>query len=439
MVPSARAITVRPPTLIRGRAPARDVLPNGLVAIAQQNVAAPAVALNLSFCAGSFHDPVTLPGLSYLASLVIDRGTPRRSADAIAEELDDRGVSLRVSVTRHSLALSCTCLSEDFRDLLSLLADIVTNADFPADEIRKRRAEAVTAVRQDADSTATRAVESLMTLLYGADHPYARPARGTVSSLEAITREDIVRLHANHIVPSGSRIVVAGDVDPSLAIDEVSRLFGGWQGPRVEPDVVAPPAAPRGRRLDVIPMPGKAQSDIGYGFTAIRRLDPRYHAYWLMNNVLGQFGLGGRLADNIRERQGMAYYAFSVLDGNVGEGPLVIRAGVDPANVDRTIEAIDTEVRTLAERGPTSDELEASRDALIGSIPRMLETNEGITDFLQTAEFFGLGLDYDRQLPELFGAVTIEEVWQAAREILDIDNAAVTLAGPVDYQGNPKS
>lgn len=426
-----------PPTLARGLSPVRDVLPNRLVAIGQQNVAAPAVAITVALCAGSFRDPETLPGLAYLTSLVIDRGTHFRSADAIAEELDDRGVSLRVSTSRHTVTIGCTCLSEDFKDVLSLIADVVMNPAFPPDEIRKRRAEAMTAVRQDADSTARRAVESLMTLLYGSDHPYARPARGTVASLEAVGREDVIRFHAHNIVPAGSRVVVAGDVDPSLAIDEVSRLFGSWRAPAIEPDVVPPPAAPGGRRLDLIPMPGKSQSDIAYGFTAIRRLDPRYYAYWLMNNVLGQFGLGGRLADNIRERQGMAYYAFSVLDGTVGEGPLVIRAGVEPANVDRTIEAIDTEVQSLAEEGPTNEELEASRDALIGSIPRMLETNEGIADFLQTAEFFGLGLDYDRQLPELLGAVTLADVRQAARDILRTDNAAVAVAGPVDTDQQP--
>ena len=74
----------------------------------------------------------------------------------------------------------------------------------------------------------------------------------------------------------------------------------------------------------------------------------------MMNNILGQFGLGGRLADNIRERQGMAYYAFSSFDPTVGEGPLVVRAGVDPKNVDRAIAAIDAEVRQLGEQGPTA-------------------------------------------------------------------------------------
>ncbi len=104
-------------------------------------------------------------------------------------------------------------------------------------------------------------------------------------------------------------------------------------------------------------MPGKAQADIAYGFNTIRRLDPRYYAYWMMNNVLGQFGLGGRLADNIRERQGMAYYIYSTFDPSVGEGPLLVRAGVDPVNVGRTLDAIDEEVRALAAGGPTPAEV----------------------------------------------------------------------------------
>ncbi len=152
--------------------------------------------------------------------------------------------------------------------------------------------------------------------------------------------------------------------------------------------------------------------------------------YWLLNHILGEFGLGGRLADNIRERQGMAYYAFSALDASVGEGQLVVRAGVDPNNVPRTIDAIDTEVLALATDGPSAIELDESQDALIGSIPRMLETNEGIADFLQTAEFFGLGLDYDRRLPELLRAVTLDDVARAARELLDVNRAAIAIAGP---------
>jgi zinc protease len=210
-----------------------------------------------------------------------------------------------------------------------------------------------------------------------------------------------------------------------------SAVFDDWHGSASLDLTVPPPPARRIRAVRSRRMPGKSQADVAYGFTTVRRCDPRYFAYSLMNNVLGQFGLGGRLADNIRERQGMAYYAYSTLDPTIGESPLIIRAGVDPVNVARTIAAIDAEVERLHRQGPTGDEVEESRESLIGAIPRMLETNEGIAEFLLHIDQFGLGLDYDRRLPGLLREVTMNDVREAAAEALDPSRAAVAVAGPV--------
>ena len=164
-------------------------------------------------------------------------------------------------------------------------------------------------------------------------------------------------------------------------------------------------------------MMNKSQADIAYGFNTISRRDPAYYAFSLMNNVLGQYAMGGRLGDNIRERQGMAYYVFSAFEPNLGEGPLVIRAGVNPANVDRTIAAIDDEVRRMADLGLTAEELAASKRYLIGSMPRMLETNAGIAAFLLSCEQFGLGMDHDARLPALLDAVTLDEANALAQPV----------------------
>jgi zinc protease len=151
--------------------------------------------------------------------------------------------------------------------------------------------------------------------------------------------------------------------------------------------------------------------------------------------VLGQYALGGRLGDNIRERQGMAYYVFSSFEANVAEGPLVIRAGVNPANVERTVRAIDDEVERMARDGVTPEELADSKRYLIGSMPRTLETNGGIASFLHDADYFGLGLDYDRRLPALVEAVTLDEVNDLARTFLSSDRAAIWVAGPPAREG----
>jgi zinc protease len=420
-------------TLTRGLAPARAVLSNHAVVIAQETAMTPAVTISAAFRAGSVHEPAELPGLSYLTGRVIDRGTERRTASDIAQELDDRGVSLRVSTNRHGLTLSCTCLAEDFDDVLDIVLDVARGPVFPEEEISKRRAEAITAVRQDEDNPAVRAVEGLLGLLYGPTHPYGRSVKGTSASLEHMGRREIARFHAERIRPSALTLVVVGDVDPERAIELSRGQLESWEAERVRsveiPSVEA--AAGRCQRpVAVIPMAGKSQSDIAYGFTTIRRLDPRYYAYWMMNNILGQFGLGGRLADNIRERQGMAYYAFSSFDPAPAEAPLIIRAGVDPRNVERAIAAIDHEVATLGSEGPTEPEMKETREFLVGSIPRLLETNQSIASFLQLVEEFGLGLDFDQRLPGLLRAVTIDDVRSAAGEVLQTDRAAVSIAGP---------
>jgi zinc protease len=225
-------------------------------------------------------------------------------------------------------------------------------------------------------------------------------------------------------------VVIVGDVRAADAVARLAAALDGWNavaGP--ERDVPRVPLH-SARQQATIEMPDKPQSDIAYGFTSISRLDPTYCHHWVMNNILGQFGLGGRLAENIRERQGMAYYAFSSFDPSLGPGPLVIRAGVDPANVERAVAAIDTEVGSLGRDGVTERELLETRQFLIGSIPRLLETNQSIATFLQTAEFFGLGLDYDRRLPGLLHAVTLEDVNAAAASVLRPERACIATAGP---------
>ena len=115
----------------RGLSPVRTILPNGAVVIVQETSVTPAVTINATFLAGSLYEPGELTGLAYLMGRVIDRGTERRPAEVIAEELDERGVSLRVTTTRHAMALSCTCLSEDFDAVLAIVMDVARRPTFP--------------------------------------------------------------------------------------------------------------------------------------------------------------------------------------------------------------------------------------------------------------------------------------------------------------------
>jgi zinc protease len=414
----------------RGLAASRNVLENGTVIISKEAHTVPAVTIQVSLKAGSIYESDDQLGLSHLTSRTLDRGTARKSSDDIAEALDARGVSLSLSANRHVMTVSCTCLAEDFEPMVELIGEIVMEPQFPDDEIAKRKGELLNSIRQDEDSPAAQAVQAMFAMLYPDGHPYGRPAKGRAETVSRLDRTALQSFHQSRFAPSALTVIVVGDVDTTRAAVVSGRVFGGWQAPAPEEVSLAHPPAAASRRERVIPMMNKAQADIAYGFTTIVRSDPSYYAYTLMNNALGQYGIGGRLGDNIREKQGMAYYVFSSFDANVVEGPLFVRAGVNPANVERAISAIDDEIRRMAAEGMTPEELADCKQYLIGSIPRMLETNQAIAAFLHTAEFFGLGLDHDLRLPALLDSVTLDDVNLAARRTLDPNRAGVVVAGP---------
>jgi zinc protease len=417
---------------VPGLSPSRQILANGLTVLSKRTSVTPAVHINVHIRAGALLDPPGLAGVAHFLSKTLDRGTTTLTADQIAEELDSRGVSLAMAVTRQTLSLTCTCLVEDFEAVLALIAGMVREPAFPPAEVESRRREVVTLIRQDEDNPAVVAVHALMEALYGGAHPYGRRVRGTVETVERIDRSVLTRFHQSHVTPSRVSLALVGDVDAQRALDAAAASFGTWSSSPVVP-AQPPDARPATtRRIRVVPMMNKAQADIAYGFISIARDDPAYYTYSLMNNIMGEYSLGGRLGDSIRERQGMAYYVYSSLDANRIPGPLIIRAGVNASNVERAVASIDTELKGLLADGPTEQELKDSKLYLVGSLPRTLETNAGIAAFLQTAEFFNLGLDYDVRVPGLLQAVTRDEVHEAARRAVDPSRATVVVAGPYD-------
>ena len=421
-----------------GLNPTRQILANGVTVIAKANHTTPAVSLLVGVRAGAYSDPPDREGTAALCARVLDRGTVTRPADVIADELDGRGASLSVMTGRHQMAISATCLSEDFGAVLTLAADIARHPAFPDAEVTTRRADLITSIRQDEDNPAPMAADAFAQALYGS-HPYARKVRGSVATVESIRRQDLVRFYQKGVGPHATTVVVVGDIAEDAAVAAIARVFGDWSaggdkpglsGPGPDAALVPDAIASTGRRLVSVPMMNKAQADLAYGFVGIRRSNPDYSVYSVMNNALGQYAIGGRLGDSIRERQGMAYYVFSSLDASLGAGPFTIRAGISADNVERAIASIDAELDAVLKAGFTTQEIDESKSYLVGSLPRQLETNAAIASFLLNAEFFGLGLDYDVRLPGLIQSVTLDSATDAARRLLDPARATIAVAGP---------
>ncbi len=206
--------------------------------------------------------------------------------------------------------------------------------------------------------------------------------------------------------------------------------LGGWQARDLHA-VAYPPVDPARRvvRREQV-LPGKVQSDIVLGGPAVRRSDPDYDAVRLANTVLGRFGMMGRLGENVREQHGLAYYAYSSIAASKEPGAWEVIAGVNPANVERCLEAVNEELARLASELVPEEELGDSKALLTGSLPLRLETNEGVADTILDMVWYDLGLDYLHRYADMINGVTAEQVRTVAGKYLRPDAHVVAIAGP---------
>jgi len=237
---------------------------------------------------------------------------------------------------------------------------------------------------------------------------------------------------------------MAGDFDPGRALALAGTILGTWNGgvggtPRAARGtapgtparaVIPDPPSPERMIVEVKPIAGKTQADIALGFKGVRRLSPDLPAALVLNSILGEFSLGGRLGKVIRDRAGLAYYVYSHFTAGLGAGPFVVRAGVAPDRVRRAIDLMRGTIDQVVRRGVTAAELRDSKQAIAASLPRTMETNPEASSVLADAEFYGLGIDYPMRLPEMIRAVTRTEVEEAARKYLTLRSSVLVVAGP---------
>lgn len=408
----------------------RVQLPNGIVVLARSNFNSPSVVINGYLGAGSLFDSDDKLGLADFTASALMRGTVRRDFQAIYDALESVGASLGIYGGTHSTGFSGRALSEDLDLLMLLLAEAVRQPVFPEDQVEKLRAQLLTGLAIRAQDTAEMASMTFDRLLYPG-HPYSRPDDGFPETIQAIQRQDLIDFHDRHYGPQGMVIVIVGAVEPGYAVEKVAGVLGDW----VNPDQPSLPALPPTQPLSAqvirkVTIPGKSQSDVILGAIGPERRSPDYLAASLGNSILGQFGMFGRIGEAVRERAGLAYYAYSSLSGGLGPGPWFVSAGLDPLNVERAVELILAEVVRFCQEPVRQEELEDSKANYIGRLPLSLESNGGVAGAILSLERYDLGLDYYRRYPGLIAATTVEDILAAARRYLDPDLFAISIAGP---------
>ena len=406
----------------------RAVTANGVVVLSQAQPADPVVSTRIRIPAGSAYDPADRLGIAGVTAQLTTRGAAARSRKAFDQAVDDLGVQLSIASGREFVEASITCLAADLPVALDLVAEAMTEPTFPDEELDRVRQETLAAIRQAENDTSTVASQGLRELLFAAGHPLRHSPLGDRDALAALTVERVRAFHGENYSTDGMVVAAAGGFADGDALTRlIDQRFGSWAS-RPRSPRPAPTASGDRMRSDHS-VDGKQQVDVALGSLIPAPGHPGEHAFEVANVVLGQLGMMGRIGERVRERDGMAYYAYSMVQQGTDQSIWLASAGVDPSNVDAAIAGMLDSVGGMRTAHIREDELSDAQRYLTGVLPLRLETNAGIARLLMAIEQFGYGLDYVATYPDRVRSVSLADVQRVLSEWLPASTIAISTAG----------
>lgn len=407
----------------------RKVLKNGITLLVRSNFHSSSVVLSGILGAGSLNDPPSKLGLAHFCSMALMRGTRNADFQTIFERLESAGATLGFGASVHNTSVGGRALAEDLPLLISTLADCARHPVFPEIYFKRLKKQLLTGLGIRAQDTADMASLTFDRLLFPS-HPYGSPEDGYPETVGAITRQDLIDFHAQQFNPHNVVLVIVGAVEAARTFDLVERALGDWEetDSPIMPNF-QPVEPPQKEIREHVTIHGKSQADIVMGTLGPKRLAPEYLAASLGNNILGQFGMMGRIGDVVREKAGLAYYASTSVNSWIDGGSWEVSAGVNPANIDKAVGLIIEELDRFRTEPVLQSELEDSQANYIGRLPLSLESNSGVANSILNLERFNLGLDYLQRYPDLVKAVTPRHILDAAQKYIDPKKLVIVSAG----------
>jgi zinc protease len=409
--------------------PDRVALEGGGRVLFLRNPASPFVSFHASLPAGVAAERPGEEGVSEFLSRLLLSGTESRNARQISEALEGHGATLEFHVAEDLLVFRGRTTRRAAGRALGIAADCIARPVLPAKEVERVRAEILTDLGRERDSTRERAERELFKLVFPGGHPYGRDPKGDEEAVKSIEARRLLEFHARAYGGEGLILALAGDVDGSFVGSTVARAFEGLVA--APPPDPAPPPAPGRPATAFVDLPHQSQADIAIGRQAIPRRHPDYYALDLANLLFGMIGMYGRLGQSVREAKGLAYYSLSRLRALRSGGSLSIIAGVNPERLDAAMAAITGEIDRLRSEPFTEDEIETGRLNRIGGLAVNLERNAEVAASLHGIEFHELGLDYLERYPEIVRGLGDEAIRGAAERYIRREGASLVVVGPI--------
>jgi zinc protease len=406
----------------------RCTLPNGMRLVVAPVSKLPIVTLLVVVEAGATTDPVGRDGLAQLTARLLPEGTERSTGTEFAERLERLGASVEAHADWDVGVARMTVLTEHLDDAMELFGEMLRQPAFPEREVGRLKAERVAELLQIRTEPGALADEMFVRFTYEPASRYSRPAGGAVRDVEAITRDDVVRLYGARYRPAGMTLIAAGDVTADRIDRLASATFGDWTGGPTGADATSDAPARQTRAVHVVAKADAPQSELRVGHPGVPRNTPDYFPTVVMNAVLGGL-FSSRINLNLREAHGYTYGAFSAFDWRRRAGPFVVDTAVKTAVTDAAVREILNEIDRMRAEEIRPEELSLATSYLDGVFPIRYETTDAIAAALGNLVIYGLPDDYFDRYREHVRAVTAPAVLAAARAHLHPEQMQVVAVG----------
>jgi zinc protease len=386
----------------------------------------PLVSVRLVMDAGEATVPDDRAGIAVLAGDSLQGGTRHRSGAELAEALERLGSALRVSTGWDATTVAFTCMAERLDEMLGLLAEVVREPSFPAEEVERMRRQRLATIRQRRMEPDELADDELDREIFGAGHAYGRPISGTESSVGPLEPAEAGAFAADRYGPIRGGFTLVGDLSPDRASGLAQRHLGEWRPISDAGRPALPAVPPAAGRVVIVNRPGSVQSELRIGLPGPPRGHPEEIALRVANTVLGG-AFTSRLNMSLRERHGLTYGARSTFGFRRGGGVFSISTAVQTEMTARALGEAMEVLRRFSEEGPSPEELERARDYLAGVFPLRMETTAQLAARLAELVIFDLPDDYHHRYRDEVRNVDVALAREAVHRHLPSERAAVVL------------
>ncbi len=414
-----------PSTLTQQPATRHTTVPNGLTIIAIKNPVADIVSARIFIKAGQLYETAETAGLFDLLMAVLIKGTTTKTALEIAEAVESIGANFGADVASDYSLLSLKTVSADFETVLALAAEVLREPSFPEAEIELERRLILQGLKSMKEQPFSVAYNHLREALYPG-HPYGLTHEQSERCMAAFTKEDLQTAYHQYFRPDNVVVTIAGRISLNLAVKLVEQFFGDWQAPEEALPVVSFPEVTVAAHK-IVTVQETNQAFIVLGHLAAEVSDSDYAALKLISTYLGN-GLSSRLFVELREKQGLAYDVSAFYPTRLGRSPFVAYIGTAPQNLPVALAGLQSEIARLTTTPLTAEELQISKNKILGQYALGKQTNGQIAQTFGWYEVLGLGMEFDQDFQQAIAAVTLEDVQAAAQRWLV--EQSVSILGP---------